>query len=89
MELKLIENNIEYDLNYYSKEEESKKLSIDDIIEKNLNCIKLFKTPNNQIPLFNGASVHNLGDFDKYLEKIKSVKKEKKFINLLLLACVA
>ena len=51
---------------------------LDDIIEKNLNCIKLFKTPNNQIPLFNGASVHNLGDFDKYLEKIKSVKKEKK-----------
>ena len=42
IELKLIENNIEYDLNYYSKEEESKKLSIDEIIEK----ISKFPTKN-------------------------------------------
>ena len=42
IELKLIENNIEYDLNYYSKEEESKKLSIDEIFEK----ISKFPTKN-------------------------------------------
>ena len=29
---------------------------LDEIIQKNLMCIKFFKTPNNQTPLFNGAS---------------------------------
>ena len=28
---------------------------LDEIIEKNFICIKSIKTPNNQIPLFNGA----------------------------------
>ena len=29
---------------------------LEDIIEKNLNCIHFIKTPNNQLPLFNGAA---------------------------------
>ena len=44
---------------------------LDDIIQKSLNCIKYFRTPNGQMPLFNGASENNLEKFDKYLEKIK------------------
>ena len=50
---------------------------LDDIIQKSLNCIKYFRTPNGQMPLFNGASENNLEKFDKYLEKIKLSKKDK------------
>ena len=51
---------------------------LDDIIHKSLNCIKCFSTPNGQMSLFNGASENNLNEFDKYLEKIKINKKNKK-----------
>ena len=51
---------------------------LDEIIKKNLECIKFFKTPNNQTPLFNGASENDLNYFNKYLEKIRLTKKEKK-----------
>ena len=51
---------------------------LDNIISKNLFCIKFFRTPNNEIPLFNGSSENNLDYFDKYLENIKIGKKEKK-----------
>ncbi len=50
---------------------------LDDIIQKSLNCIKHFRTPIGQMPLFNGASENNLDKFDKYLEKIKLSKKDK------------
>ena len=40
---------------------------LDDLIKKNLACIKFFTTPNNQIPLFNGASENSISNFDKYL----------------------
>ena len=53
---------------------------LDNIIKKNLECIKFFKTPNNQLPLFNGASENDLNKFEKYLESIKVNKKEKKNI---------
>ena len=53
---------------------------LDDIIKKNLACIKFLKTPNNQSPLFNGSSENNLENFDKYLEKFKLNKKDKKNI---------
>ena len=36
---------------------------LDDIIEKNLNCINFIKTPNNCLPLFNGATSANLSQF--------------------------
>ncbi len=51
---------------------------LDDIIKKNLECIKFFKTPDNQLPLFNGSSENDLHNFDKYLETVKISKKEKK-----------
>ena len=44
---------------------------LEDIIEKNLNCIHFIKTPNNQLPLFNGATSLNLGQIGKYLENFK------------------
>ncbi len=48
---------------------------LEDIIEKNLNCIHFIKTPNNQLPLFNGATTLNLDQIKKYLDEFKpSVK---------------
>ena len=51
---------------------------LDEIIQKNLMCIKFFKTPNNQTPLFNGASEKMLNHYEKYLENFKVSKKSKK-----------
>ena len=48
---------------------------LDNIIKKNLLCIKFFQTPHNQVPLFNGASEENLDHFEKYLENFKVKKK--------------
>ena len=53
---------------------------LDEIIQKNLMCIKFFKTPNNQMPLFNGASEKMLNHFEKYLENFKVSKNYKKQI---------
>ena len=53
---------------------------LDDIIKKNLTCIKFLKTPNNQVPLFNGGSENDLKSFDKYLENLKVSKKDKKIV---------
>ena len=53
---------------------------LDAIIQKNLICIKFFKTPNNQTPLFNGASEKMLNHYEKYLENFKVNKKNKKEI---------
>ena len=51
---------------------------LDDIIKKNLNCIRSIKTPNDQTPLFNGGSVTNINHFSKYLENFKISKKDEK-----------
>ena len=51
---------------------------LDDIIRKNLRCIKFLKAPNNQFPLFNGGSENKLDNFDKYLEDFKLSKKDAK-----------
>ena len=51
---------------------------LDDIIKRNLNCIKFFKTPDNQIPFFNGGSQTSLVQFEKYLENFKLIKNRKK-----------
>ena len=53
---------------------------LDDIIKKNLECIKFFQTPENQMPLFNGTSENSLDNFEKYLESVKISKKEKKHV---------
>ncbi len=51
---------------------------LEDIIEKNLNCIHFIKTPNNQLPLFNGATCLNLNQIKKYLEEFKPNIKNNK-----------
>ena len=51
-----------------------------EIIQKNLFCIKFFKTPDEGLPLFNGSSENSLNHFEKYLEKLKLSKKNKKNI---------
>jgi uncharacterized heparinase superfamily protein len=51
---------------------------LEDIIEKNMNCINYIKTPNNQLPLFNGATSFNLSQFEKYLDNFKYNKNNKK-----------
>ena len=48
---------------------------LEDIIEKNLNCVHYIKTPNDQLPLFNGAFCTNLNQIGKYLENFKSNHK--------------
>ena len=53
---------------------------LDEIIKESLGCIKFLKTPNNQVPLFNGSSESDLNNFDKFLENFKIKKKEKKNI---------
>ncbi len=53
---------------------------LDNIIKKNLSCIRSFKTPDSRIPLFNGSFENNLDNFEKYLEKIKENKRDKKNI---------
>ena len=48
---------------------------LDDIIEKNLNCINFIKTPSECLPLFNGATSLKLSQIEKYLENYKSHNK--------------
>ena len=50
---------------------------LEDIIEKNLECIKIIKTPDEKIPFFNGGSENDLSQFEKYLENISSKRKNK------------
>jgi len=45
---------------------------LEDIIEKNLKCLNYIKTPNDQLPLFNGGTISDLGQIDQYLEKTKT-----------------
>ena len=49
---------------------------LEDIIDKNLNCIHFIKTPVNQLPLFNGATSQNLDQINKYLENFKPKNKK-------------
>ncbi len=48
---------------------------MEDIIEKNLNCIHYIKTPDEQLPLFNGAVSINLNQIQKYLDDFKPDNK--------------
>ncbi len=43
---------------------------LEDIINKNLICIKNIYTPNNQIPLFNGGIEENLDQFKKLVKEL-------------------
>ena len=52
---------------------------LEDIIEKNLTCIHSIKTPNDQLPLFNGAKITKLDQIEKYLDGFKSKNKNSNF----------
>ena len=50
---------------------------LENTIEKNLNCLSFIKTPNNQLPLFNGASENFVNHLDEHLKtQIKRKKTE-------------
>ncbi len=48
---------------------------LEEIIEKNVKCIHFIKTPNNQMPLFNGANLTKFDQIEKYLESFKPDNK--------------
>ena len=48
---------------------------LEEIIEKNVKCIHFIKTPNNQMPLFNGANLTKFNQIKKYLESSKPDNK--------------
>tara|TARA_B100000575_G_scaffold250176_1_gene216945 strand:+ start:30 stop:1667 length:1638 start_codon:yes stop_codon:yes gene_type:complete len=48
---------------------------LEDIINKNLNCIHYIKTPDNQLPLFNGASFTDLSQIKRYLDEFRPKSK--------------
>ena len=51
---------------------------LENIIEKNITCLNFLRCPNNQLPLFNGASVNLVSQLDGYLE----TNYKKKFKNI-------
>ena len=51
---------------------------LEDIIEKNLICLNYIKTPNDQLPLFNGATISELSQISQFLEKAKTKNIAKK-----------
>ena len=44
---------------------------LEDIVEKGLNCIQFIKTPDDQMPLFNGATSIKFNPIKKFLENYK------------------
>ncbi len=52
---------------------------LDEIIIKNLNCMKNILTPENKVPLFNGGTEEDLTEFNNFLKdlKYKPVIKKK------------
>ena len=52
--------------------------ALENIIEKNLECLKHITTPNNSLPLFNGSVEKDLTNFYEYINHFKiKVKKQK------------
>ena len=49
---------------------------LDNIVKKSLECLKNMRTPLNQLPLFNGGSKVDLGNFEKHLENLKTTKQD-------------
>ena len=49
---------------------------LDDIVGKNLDCIHFIKTPDNKLPLFNGATSFYLHQIKKYLDDYKPITKK-------------
>ena len=53
---------------------------LENIIEKNLFCLNFIKCPNNQLPLFNGASENFINQLDVYLEENNKKKKSDNIV---------
>jgi uncharacterized heparinase superfamily protein len=53
---------------------------LEDIVEKNLVCLNFLKTPNGQLPLFNGSTITDLNQIENYLENTKRKKNLNKNI---------
>ena len=53
---------------------------LEDIIEQNLFCLNFIKYPNNQLPLFNGASKNIVGQLEDYLDNNEKKKKSENII---------
>ena len=53
---------------------------LEEIIKKNLKCIKFILTPNDQLPLFNGGTEKDLKDFSKFVNNFEHVSTENKNI---------
>ena len=55
--------------------------NLENILEKNLECLKQITTPNNSLPLFNGSIENDLTNFYNYINHFK-IKIKKPKINL-------
>ena len=54
---------------------------LDEIVEKNLNCLGSMKTPENNLPLFNGGLDNKIDEYLKYIETLNyKFKKNKNLI---------
>ena len=53
---------------------------LENIIEKNLFCLNFIRCPNNQLPLFNGASENFINQLDEYLETNNRKKNYKNIV---------
>ena len=53
---------------------------LENIIKKNLICLKNILTPENQVPLFNGGTEENLENFNKFLTDLNYKVSDKKKI---------
>ena len=49
---------------------------LENIIDKNLFCLDFIKCPNNELPLFNGASENSINQLDNYLGNNKKKNSE-------------
>ena len=49
---------------------------LEDIVQKNLNCVSFIKTPDDRLPLFNGAYSTKLYQIEKYLVNLKPNYKD-------------
>ena len=56
---------------------------LEDIVEKNIFCLNFIKTPNGQLPLFNGSRITDLNQIEKYLNNGKKKKSNKPIGGLL------
>ena len=51
---------------------------LEDLIDKNLTCIKNISTTKNKTPLFNGGTEEDLDDLEKYIVELNYKSKNKK-----------